>query len=119
MRIPRLLFLVAGTVFFCCPFAISQTVAQQAVAASNNNRSAADAPPDIERIVRSLAAKETQFRRALTQYSFKREAVVQTIGQGKQITGEYFRLSRFIFDDSGVRFEKIDKFPVSTLTEIR
>lgn len=73
---------------------------------------------DVERIVRAFTAKETEFRRALNQYTFTRDAAVQTIGFGGQITGEYNRTSQFVFNDAGERFERITRFPVPTLTEI-
>jgi TonB family protein len=72
----------------------------------------------IDEIVRSFTAKETRFRQALNQYAFKRDALVQTIGMGGQVTGEYHRVSLFTFDDQGNRFEKINFFPMPTLTEI-
>ena len=74
---------------------------------------------DVERIIREFTAKEVMFRTALNQYSFKREAIVQTIGMGGQISGEYRRVSRFVFDDSGKRYEKILLFPLPTLTEVQ
>jgi hypothetical protein len=76
------------------------------------------APPDIDRIVSAFTAKETQFRNALAQYSFKREAMAQTIGAGKQISGEYHRTSQLLFDDTGKRIEKILLFPTPTLSGI-
>ncbi len=76
------------------------------------------APAEVDRIVRAFTAKETEFRQALNQYGFKRDAVVQTIGWGGQITGEYHRTSRFVFNDSGARFERIVAFPLPTLTEL-
>jgi len=69
-------------------------------------------------IVRAFTRKETEFRRALNAYTFKREAVVQTIGFGGQVTGEYSRTSQFTFNDAGERFERITFFPMPTLTEI-
>ena len=72
----------------------------------------------IDEIVRAFAAKETRFRQALNSYAFKRDALVQTIGMGGQVTGEYHRVSLFTFDDQGNRFEKINFFPMPTLTEI-
>ena len=42
---------------------------------------------DVNRIVRAFTAKETEFRRALNNYTFTRDALVQTIGFGGQITG--------------------------------
>jgi hypothetical protein len=73
------------------------------------------APADVDRIIRSFTTKETQFRQALNQYVFKRDAVIQTIGMGGQISGEYHRTSYFTFDDKGNRYEKITFFPMPTL----
>lgn len=78
----------------------------------------ASAGVNVEEIIRAFTAKEVAFRQALNQYSFKRDATVQTIGMGGQITGEYHRVSRFVFDDSGGRYEKILLFPLPTITEI-
>ncbi len=72
----------------------------------------------VDQIVRAFTAKETHFRQALNTYAFKRDALVQTIGMGGQVTGEYHRVSYFTFDDQGTRFEKINFFPMPTLTEI-
>jgi hypothetical protein len=73
---------------------------------------------EVRRIVRAFTAKETEFRKALNNYTFTRDAVVQTIGWGGQVTGEYSRTSQFVFNDAGERFERITRFPVPTLTEI-
>ncbi len=73
---------------------------------------------DVQRIIRAFSAKETEFRRALNGYTFRREAVIQTVGLGGQVTGEYTRNSQFVFNDSGERFERITYFPIPTLTEI-
>jgi hypothetical protein len=76
-------------------------------------------PADVEGIIRKFTQKETEFRRALNQYEFKRDAVIQTIAWGGQISGEYHRTSRFVFDDSGKRYEKILFFPMPTISEIQ
>jgi len=67
---------------------------------------------EIDRIVTTFTAKETQFRQALINYSFKRDALMQSLGMGGQVTGEYHRISQYTFDDQGVRFEKITSFPM-------
>jgi TonB family protein len=67
---------------------------------------------EINRIIEKFTAKEKQFRQALNQYSFKRDAIVQSLGMGGQVTGEYHRVSYFTFDDSGNRYEKINFFPM-------
>src|SRR5947209_14593018 len=93
---------------------ISQTVrAQQASATSNSAK-----PADTDKIIRAFAAKETEFRRALNEYAFKRDAAIQIIGLGGQIAGEYHRVSQFTFDDSGNRYEKILFFRMPTYSGV-
>jgi hypothetical protein len=70
------------------------------------------APAEADRIIKAFTAKETEFRQALNQYSFKRDATLQSIGMGGQVTGEYRRVSTFTFDDQGNRYEKISFFPM-------
>jgi len=86
--------------------------------AGDTQQSANATPVDADRIVSAFTAKETQFRNALAQYTFKRDAKVQTIGAGGQISGEYHRTSQLAFDTSGKRIEKILFFPVPTLSAI-
>ncbi len=91
---------------------------QRAAASSPAKTTPPTAPVDVDRIIRAVAAKETEFRKALNEYIFKRDAVLQQIGQGGQIAGEYHRVSTFAFDDSGKRYEKITFFPLPTFAGV-
>lgn len=93
--------------------------AQPQQTAATAKPSASVPPVDAEKIIRAFSAKETEFQRALSEYGFKRDAVIQTIGLGGQISGEYRRVSRFVMDDSGKRFEKILFFPMPTLQDLQ
>ena len=73
---------------------------------------------DTARIIQAFTTKEAEFRRALNSYSFKRDALIQSIGMGGQVIGEYHRVSNFTFDDQGNRYEKISFFPMPTMAEI-
>jgi TonB family protein len=73
---------------------------------------------DAEKIIQAFTSKEAEFRRALNQYSFKRDALIQSIGMGGQVVGEYHRVSTFTFDDQGNRYEKISFFPMSTMSDV-
>ena len=73
---------------------------------------------EVSRIINTFTAKESQFRQALNQYSFKRDAILQSLGMGGQITGEYHRVSTFTFDDQGNRFEKISYFPMPSFDRV-
>ncbi|HKZ80469.1 MAG TPA: hypothetical protein VJ124_19490 [Pyrinomonadaceae bacterium] len=73
---------------------------------------------EIDRIIAAFTGKETQFRQALNQYSFKRDATIQSLGMGGQVTGEYRRISYFTFDDQGKRYEKISFFPMPSFNQV-
>lgn len=73
---------------------------------------------EIDRIVKAFTAKEAEFRDALKQYIFYRNAKVQTIGMGGQVTGVYHRDSYMALNDRGERAEKIVYFPIPTLQEL-
>jgi TonB family protein len=106
MKISPIILALALVVLL--PFTVS------AQASQNGGLSSAE----VDRIVQAFIAKEIQFRRALNQYSFKRDVLVQKVGMGGQVTGEYHRVSNFTFDDQGNRYEKITFFPMSTMPEI-
>jgi hypothetical protein len=79
------------------------------------------APPsqaEIDRIINAFTSKEAEFRKALNSYSFKRDAMMQSVGMGGQVTGEYHRVSYFTFDDQGNRYEKISFFPMPSLGSV-
>jgi TonB family protein len=94
------------------------TKAQQAAADSKGPTIAGSAnlsQAQIDEIVRKFTSKETQFRKALNEYAFKRDALIQEIGMGGQVIGEYHRVSDFTFDNKGNRYEKINFFPMPSL----
>ena len=104
---------------------ISATIAALALvvlsALTVSAQTAVNGPMDsaeVDRIIKTFTAKEIEFRRALNSYSFKRDVLVQKIGMGGQVMGEYHRVSTFTFDDQGNRYEKISFFPMSTMPEI-
>ncbi|MGI9165194.1 MAG: hypothetical protein ACR2G5_02200 [Pyrinomonadaceae bacterium] len=97
------LFLLLGIILSLWP-----SVSAQNAAATSDSLSQAE----IDRIIDKFTAREAQFRKALNIYSFKRDAMIQTLGMGGQITGEYHRVSTFTFDDQGNRYEKISFFPM-------
>jgi hypothetical protein len=113
----RVLLSVLSALVLCSAFASARAQTTNNAASPVINRSGA--PADVDRIVRAFTQKETEFRKALNEYGFRRDAVIQTIAWGGQISGEYHRVSRFVFDDSGNRFEKILQFPIPTMTEIQ
>ena len=115
-RLKSLLFL-AALVAFASHFAVAQ---ESGAAAKTEPTISAPAltQTQIDDIIRRFTSKESSFRRALNSYAFKRDALIQEIGMGGQVMGEYHRTSDLTFDDSGNRFEKINFFPMPTLQSI-
>jgi hypothetical protein len=70
-------------------------------------------------IVEDFVARENRVREAMKQFTFKRDVVLQTIGPKGEVTGEYIRNSKFIFDDRGNRIEHVFYHPRSTIREMR
>jgi hypothetical protein len=78
----------------------------------------AEQPPDIDRIIKEFAAKESEFKENRNSYTFRQEVRIQTIGPNNRPTGEFFRISDIVFDDSSKRTERIVRFPQSTLRDL-
>ena len=91
------------------------STASRVWAQGSNNNSGSLSQVEVDRIIKNFTAKEGQFRQALNLYSFKRDAIIQSLGMGGQITGEYHRVSYFTFDDQGNRYEKISYFPMPSV----
>jgi len=108
--------LVALILVSACAAGFAQQNPRAANSSSEKLTSGADTltPAQVDSIIRQFTAKETEFRRALNQYAFKRDALIQELGMGGQVVGEYHRVSAFTFDDQGNRFEKINFFPMPT-----
>jgi hypothetical protein len=70
---------------------------------------------EIDKIIRKFSENEFNFRQALGIYAFNRDAKMQTIGLGGQITGTFIFNSFLTFNQDGTRFEKILFAPISTL----
>ena len=98
--------------------AVHLAPAQQATADNKGPTTSGSAnlsQAQIDEIVRKFTAKESEFRKALNEYAFKRDALIQELGMGGQVIGEYHRISDFTFADNGTRFEKINYFPMPSL----
>jgi hypothetical protein len=94
--------------------ALSQQPQQPQQTAANGPSASAPAL-DTAGVVAKFLAKEAEFQRAFTRYTFRRDAVFQSIGMGGQVTGEYHRVSRIAFEPDGKQSERVVKMPVPTL----
>lgn len=74
--------------------------------------------PSVEEIIRRFASAESENKVARNNYTFTQDVDIRTVGAGDSITGRYHRVSDIVYDDRGVRVERITYFPPSTLTAI-
>ncbi len=72
-----------------------------------------------EEIIRQFAAKESEFAQALTHYTFRRVARVQTIDDDNKVDGEYYEVDDVIFDSTGRRTEKVVYAPSNSLQRVQ
>lgn len=68
-----------------------------------------------EAIIRRFTEKELESYRRFKNYTFKRDITVQVIGMGKQIAGEYRRVSQLTTDAAGIFTERVITAPISPL----
>ncbi|HEY8461197.1 MAG TPA: hypothetical protein VIM99_12495 [Blastocatellia bacterium] len=82
-----------------------------------NETSVQKAGPQMspEEIIRQFTRKESELREIWKEYAYTQESKLQVLGPADTITGEFYQVSEFVFNDAGVRIEKIIKAPPSTL----
>jgi hypothetical protein len=70
-----------------------------------------------DEIVRRFTSRETELRDIFKEYSYIQESKLQVIGPADTVSGEFYQVSEFVFNDSGKRIERILKAPQSTLDQ--
>ncbi|QQS45853.1 MAG: hypothetical protein IPM66_18275 [Acidobacteriota bacterium] len=75
----------------------------------------AEAQLTPEEIIKRFTAKESELREVWKEYSYQQESLLQVLTPAKTVTGEYYQVSDFVFNDAGQRIERIIKAPPSTL----
>jgi hypothetical protein len=77
-------------------------------------------PPTIpaEQIIKEFAAKESQFQQALSHYTYRRTAKVETLDDDNKVDGQYYEVDDVIFDPTGARTEKVVFAPENSLTRV-
>jgi hypothetical protein len=68
-----------------------------------------------DEIIRRFTTKESELREVWKEYSYIQESKLQVLGPAKTVSGEFFQVSEFVFNDAGKRIERIIKAPPSTL----
>ena len=70
-------------------------------------------PP--EEVIKRFTTRESELREVWKEYSYQQESRMQVIGPADTVSGEYYQVSEFVFNDAGNRMERIIKAPPSSL----
>ena len=81
-------------------------------AVQKNNR-----PISPEEIIRQFTTRESELREVWKDYSYQQETKLQVLGPADTISGEFYQVSEFVFNDAGKRIERILRAPQSTLDQ--
>src|SRR5262245_33650582 len=70
-----------------------------------------------DEIIKRFTMKESELRDIWKEYSYLQESKIQVLGQANTISGEFYQVSEFVFDDSGKRIQRILQAPPSVLEQ--
>jgi hypothetical protein len=70
-----------------------------------------------DEVIKRFTEKESDLREVWKDYAYRQETKLQVLGPAKTVSGEYYQVSDFVFDDKGRRIEKIVRAPQSTLRD--
>ncbi|HET9086265.1 MAG TPA: hypothetical protein VFN53_01965 [Acidobacteriaceae bacterium] len=73
-------------------------------------------PP--QQIVRNFAAKESEFKIARSDYTYRRTVKVDTLDEDGRVDGEYEQVDDVVFSPAGVKHELVVYAPDNTLTRV-
>jgi hypothetical protein len=121
-RAARLLPLLACTLLGACPGRLSAQVSYTQLAPTDSGFGALDsAPPSIppDQIIQKFAAKETEFRQAMGQYTYTRSVKIETINDDTgRPDGVYQQVTEISYDTAGAKIEHVTFAPQNTLERI-
>ena len=100
-------------VLFFCTWLVLASVA----AAQTKPAPVAKKDPTPQEIIKEFTTREAELLEVWKEYSYKQESRLQVLGPAKIISGEYYQVSEFVFNDAGKRIERILKAPPSTLDQ--
>jgi hypothetical protein len=75
-----------------------------------------DKPP--AEIIAQFTQKESEFRRAMANYTFERTSKIETIDDDGKVDGQYYQVVDMTADPSGKLFEKVVLAPANTIERV-
>jgi hypothetical protein len=114
---PEVLMKCFSLVFSSVLLLISSTLisgtSQRDVALAKMGQQKPSLSPDD--VIRKFTEKESELRDQWKEFTYQQETIFQVLGPANTVSGEFYQLSEFVFNDAGQRNERILKAPQSTL----
>lgn len=88
-----------------------------AASAQGQAKPAANKTLTPEEVIKQFTQRESELFETWKEYSYKQESKFQVLGPANVVSGEFFQVSEFVFNDAGKRLERILKAPPSTLEQ--
>src|SRR5262249_44761935 len=70
-----------------------------------------------EEVIRRFTKKESELREIWKEYAYTQETTLRVLGPADTISGEFYQVSEFVFNDADTRIERIIKAPPSSLDQ--
>lgn len=117
MRIPKILF---AALLLAAPLAAQDKDSFTPMPMDSGFGKMDVSAPKIapEEIIKEFAAKESEFRKALDNYTYRRTVKLQEYDDDDKVDGEYFEVTDVIFDSTGRRTERVVMAPTVSLKRI-
>jgi hypothetical protein len=77
------------------------------------------APAQIDDIIAKFAAKEADFQKARSNYTYRQTAKILNLDEGGSILGKWEEVTDIVFTPEGKRTERVVRAPVTTLVNFQ
>lgn len=118
---PRCGLAAVLAVLWLAPAALAQSPSQTAVPLDSGFGPLSTARPQSvtpQQIVQRFAAKETEFKQALDDYTYRRTVKLDTLDEDGAIDGEYLQVDDILFSPTGQKEETVVYAPNNTLRRV-
>ena len=88
-----------------------------AVSAQGQAKPAANKTLTPDEVIKQFTQRESELFETWKEYSYKQESKFQVLGPANVVSGEFYQVSEFVFNDAGKRIERILRAPQSTLEQ--
>lgn len=85
--------------------------------AQGQTKPAANKTLTPDEVIKQFTQRESELFETWKEYSYKQESRFQVLGPANVVSGEFYQVSEFVFNDAGKRLERILKAPPSSLEQ--